>query len=71
MFLVHVKDRLTILKAGIRIIVVHVTVVLLFIFLSFEKYAISDLFIQSGFGAASAFLSAVLTLGLLPFFETG
>ncbi|MBY7143350.1 HDIG domain-containing protein [Virgibacillus sp. NKC19-3] len=69
--LIHVKDRLAILKAGIGMTIVHVTVVLLFIFLSFENYALSDLFTQFSFAIASAFLSAVLTLGLLPFFETG
>ncbi|WP_373892844.1 hypothetical protein ACUL41_08785 [Virgibacillus natechei] len=45
--------------------VVHFTVVLLFIFLSFENYAISDLFIQSGFAVTAAFLSAVLTLTII------
>lgn len=70
-FLMNIKDRLAILKAGIGVTVVNMITALLFLFLSFEKYSISDFLIQSGFGAASAFLSAVLTIGLLPFFETG
>ncbi|WP_099158542.1 HD family phosphohydrolase [Virgibacillus ndiopensis] len=70
-FLMNVKDRLAIVKAGIGMAVVNIFTVLLFLFLSFEKYSLSDLIYQSGFGFASAILSAVLTIGLLPFFETG
>lgn len=69
-FLINLKDRFAILKAGLGMTIVNVIAVLLFLFLSFEKYAIADIFILSGFGIASAFLSAVLTIGLLPFFET-
>lgn len=64
-----VKDRLAILKAGIGMAVVNVITVLLFIFLSFENYASVDVFTHAGFGIAAAFFSAVLTIGLLPFFE--
>ncbi|HEY4602672.1 MAG TPA: HDIG domain-containing metalloprotein [Cerasibacillus sp.] len=70
-FLMNVKDRLTIIKSGIGMSLVNITTVILFIFLSFEKYTLPDLFLQSGYGIASAFLSAVFTIGLLPFFETG
>ncbi|MBT2214499.1 HDIG domain-containing protein [Virgibacillus dakarensis] len=70
-FLRNIKDRLAIVRAGIGMTVVNVITVLLFLFLSFEKYSLKDLFIQSGFGFGAAFLSAVLTIGLLPFFETG
>ncbi|MEC5422220.1 HDIG domain-containing protein [Virgibacillus sp. C22-A2] len=70
-FLVNVKDRLAILKAGVGMAFVNAVTVLLFLFLSFEKYSLSDIFIQSGFAVTAAFLSAVLTIGLLPFFETG
>src|SRR5699024_7064755 len=69
-FLSNVKDRLTIVRAGIGMTVTNILLVILFSFLSFEKYEFFDLFIQSTFGVASAFLSAVLTIGLLPFFET-
>ncbi|WP_308436498.1 HD family phosphohydrolase [Virgibacillus salexigens] len=68
--LMNVKDRLAIVKAGLGIGITNMIIVVLFIFLSFEKYALSDIFIQTSFAAASAFLSAVLTIGLLPFFET-
>jgi len=70
-FLVHVKDRLAILKSGIGITIINVLTILLFLFLSFEKYSITDFLFQATFGFVSAFLSAVLTIGLLPFFETG
>lgn len=70
-FLKNIKDRLAVIKSGIGIAVINVVTVLLFIFLSFEKYTLSDLFVQSGMGIISAFLSAVFMIGLLPFFETG
>src|SRR5699024_2780454 len=45
--------------------------ILLFLFLSIEKYAWTDFLQPSGYGVIAAFLSVVLTIGLLPFFETG
>lgn len=69
-FLRNVKDRLSIVRSGIGMAIINVLTILIFILLSFEKYGLKDIMIQSGFGVASAFLSAVLTLGLLPFFET-
>jgi len=69
-FLVNVKDRLVIVKSGIGMIVVNILTVLLFVFLSFEKYSWLNLLILVSFAVVAAFLSAVLTLGLLPFFET-
>ncbi|GIP61607.1 cyclic-di-AMP phosphodiesterase PgpH [Virgibacillus pantothenticus] len=68
-FLRNVKDRLALMKAGVGIAMVNIMTVLLFIFLSFEKYALGDMWIPLSFAAASAFLSAVLTIGLLPYFE--
>lgn len=70
-FFPQVKDRLAILKAGLGIILVNILTVLLFLFLSFEKYTLIDFFLNSAYGLVSAFLAAVLTIGLLPFFETG
>ncbi|WP_164216178.1 HDIG domain-containing metalloprotein [Virgibacillus sp. YIM 98842] len=70
-FLMNVKDRLSILRSGIGMTIINVLTVLLFLFLSIEKYAMLDILIQASFGLASAFLSAVLMIGLLPFFETG
>lgn len=69
-FLVNAEDRLAIIRSGIGMAFINIVTVLIFIFLSIEKYSLSDIFIQSGFGVAAAFLSTVLTIGLLPFFET-
>ncbi|MGM8364617.1 HD family phosphohydrolase [Virgibacillus sp. W0181] len=70
-FLVNVKDRLAIVKSGIGIVSINIITVMLFLFLSFEKYSIQDILLHMGFATASALLSAILTIGLLPFFETG
>lgn len=70
-FLRDIKDRLAVIKAGLSIGIINILTILLFMFLSFEKYSWIDLLIQSGMGVASASLAAVLTIGLLPFFETG
>ncbi|ASK64416.1 hypothetical protein CFK37_13860 [Virgibacillus phasianinus] len=70
-FLMNIKDRQAILKAGVGMSIVNILAVLLFLFLSFEKYTLSDLFVQTSLGFASAILSVVFTIGLLPFFETG
>ena len=70
-FLSNVKDRLAIIKSGIGIVIINFIIVLLFLFLSFEKYTLQDILIHSGMASVSALLSAVLTIGLLPFFETG
>ncbi len=67
----NTKDRSYFLKAGFGITIVNLTVITLFIFLSFEKYTYMDLLFQGAFGVVSAFLASVLTIGLLPFFETG
>lgn len=69
-FYSNVKDRLAIVRAGLGMALINLLTVLLFIFLSFEKYALIDIFTQLGFGIVAALLSAVLTIGLLPFFET-
>ncbi|WP_430785192.1 HD family phosphohydrolase [Virgibacillus flavescens] len=70
-FLMNMKDRLAILKAGIGMSIVNILAVLVFLFLSFEKYTVSDLLMQTSLGFSSAILAVVFTIGLLPFFETG
>ncbi|MDY0408475.1 hypothetical protein [Paracerasibacillus soli] len=65
----NVKDRMTIAKTGLSLSIINILTALLFIFISFEKYSLKDMFLQSSYGVASALLSAVLTIGLLPFFE--
>ncbi|MRH43088.1 HDIG domain-containing protein [Aquibacillus halophilus] len=71
LFLINLKDRTAILKAGMGVTVVNMLTVLLFLLLSFEKYTISDALLLIGFSILAAFLSIVLTIGTLPFFETG
>lgn len=70
-FLNNVKDRLAIVKSGIGLSIVNIITVLIFIFLSFEKYTLIDILTQSGFGIVAAMSSVVLTIGLMPFFESG
>lgn len=70
-FLNNVKDRLAIVKSGIGLSIVNIITVLTFIFLSFEKYTLIDILTQSGFALVAAMLSVVLTIGLMPFFESG
>jgi len=67
----NIRDRLSLLRAGVGIAVVNVITVLSFLFLSFEKYALIDFMLPVIFAVISAILSAVLTIGFLPFFETG
>src|SRR5699024_7703827 len=69
-FLTNSKDRLAIVKAVVGTSFVNIITILLFLFLSFEKYSWTDLLIQSGYGVTSSLLSAILTIGFLPFFET-
>lgn len=69
-FLRNIKDRLAIVRAGFGMAIVNVLIVFSFIFLSFEKYSLISILTQSSFAVSSALLSAILTLGLLPFFET-
>src|SRR5699024_2311041 len=45
--------------------------IFMFIFFSFEKFALKSLLIHSSYGVGAAILAAILTIGLLPFFETG
>ncbi|MFD2046100.1 HD family phosphohydrolase [Ornithinibacillus salinisoli] len=70
-FLRNVKDRFAIVKSGLGMSLANSITVLLFVFLSFEKYSWLDLLIHTGYGVAAALLSAVLTIGLLSYFESG
>lgn len=70
-FLTNVKDRVTLIKTAFGMAIINVMIISMYIFLSFEKYELITLIIHSSFGIGAAILSAVLTIGLLPFFETG
>ncbi|GGM31267.1 cyclic-di-AMP phosphodiesterase PgpH [Paraliobacillus quinghaiensis] len=71
LFLFNVKDRTTILKASVGSAIVNLLTVLLFLFLSYEKYELFDSLLFSGYALTAAFISCVLTIGILPFFESG
>lgn len=65
-----ISERLVILKTAIGLILIHSAVIILFLFLSFEKYTWFDVFLYIGFGIAAACLSAILAIGILPLFES-
>lgn len=71
LFLTNVKDRFAIVKSALGMAMLNTCSVLIFIFLSFEKYSLIDLIVPVSFALTAALLSAVLTLGFLPIFETG
>lgn len=64
------SERLVILKTAIGLILIHSAVIILFLFLSFEKYTWFDVFLYLGLGIVAACLSAILAIGLLPLFES-
>ncbi|WP_260412260.1 HD family phosphohydrolase [Alkalihalobacillus sp. TS-13] len=65
----NVKSK--ILKAGFFVSVINSIVVLLILALTNGQFGLTDISWQVGYALFSGFISAVLTLGLLPFFEAG
>ncbi|MCD5323613.1 MULTISPECIES: HD family phosphohydrolase [Pontibacillus] len=70
-FLHNVKDKTSILKTGFGVTVVNMLLVSAFVMLTYEPISVSNLAITLGYAVLAAFLSSVLTFGLLPFFEAG
>ncbi|SDB98356.1 hypothetical protein SAMN05421734_103251 [Pelagirhabdus alkalitolerans] len=68
--LIAIKDRMTIFKTVLATGVVNILVILTFIFLSYESYQLRDIFLHSGYGFIGAIVSGILTIGVLPFFES-
>lgn len=68
--LTNVKDRTALLRTALITSFINVMTIVMFIFLSFEKFNLVQSLIHGSFGVGAALLSAVLTIGLLPFFET-
>lgn len=66
-----VRDRMSIIKTAIGMAIINVMTIMFFLFLSFQQYYFIDFIIHASFGVAAAILSVVLTIGLMPFFETG
>src|SRR5690625_983667 len=69
--LTNIKDRGTIIKVAFGMAITNIMTIVMFILLSFEKYELITLLTHAAFGIGAAILSGVLTIGLLPFFETG
>lgn len=69
-FLTNVRDRVTIVKTAFAMAIINVMTIVMFILLSFEKFELITFLIQSAFGVGAAILAAILTIGILPFFET-
>lgn len=65
------KDRVAIIKTAFGMALVNILTILIFVLLSFIQYDLIQAIIHSSYGIVAAILSAVLTIGLLPFFETG
>lgn len=70
MSLTNVKDRTALLKTAFITSLINVMTLAMFIFLSFEKFNSFSTLIHTAFAVGAAFLAAILTIGLLPFFET-
>lgn len=67
----NVEDRIQLFKTALGMTIINVMIVTMFIFLSIEKFHLTDFLLQSSFVVSAAILSIVFTIGLLPFFETG
>ncbi|HEX6922657.1 MAG TPA: HD family phosphohydrolase [Bacillales bacterium] len=61
--------RPKILKTGIFISFVNMAVVAVFLMMKTGNYSTPEILLEFGFAFLSGFLSAILTLGLMPFFE--
>ena len=68
--LIAIKDRAAIFKTVSVTGVVNILVVLGFIFLSYDSYQLSEIFLFSAYALASASLAGILSIGALPFFES-
>lgn len=68
-FLEKHNARPKILRTGLFISLINMVVVALFLMLRNGQYTPLDICLDFGFAFLSGFLSAILTLGLMPFFE--
>src|SRR5699024_9777360 len=69
--LTNICDRVIIVKVAFGMALINIIMIFMFIFFSFEIFALKSLLIHSSYGVGAAILAAILTIGLLPFFETG
>lgn len=71
LFLSKKSQRSKILQAGVFISVINLIVILALVFMQNANYDAMDFTFYIGAALASGISSAVLTIGLLPFFEAG
>ncbi|WP_246366982.1 HD family phosphohydrolase [Paraliobacillus salinarum] len=70
--MVHsIEDKTTILKASIGMAIVNASMISMFFFLSFEKNEWMTLLLYEGYGLTAALIACALTIGILPFLESG
>lgn len=65
----NARQRSSVLRAGLLVSAVNVLPISAIFMLSTSGYSWEDIFKSIGFGVGGGILAAVLTLGLLPFFE--
>src|SRR5699024_11843033 len=65
------KDRMQIMKTAFGMAISNVMIITMFILLSFEKFDSTEYLTHTAFGISAAVLSTILTVGVMPFFETG
>src|SRR5690625_3679414 len=70
-FLKNLKDRVSIIKTAFGVAIINIFTIIMFLLLSFIQYDLVQAIIHSAYGIVAAILSAILTIGMLPFFETG
>lgn len=66
-----IEDKTTILKASIGMAIVNASMISMFFFLSFEKNEWMTLLLYEGYGLTAALIACALTIGILPFLESG
>lgn len=69
--LTNIRDRVMLVKVAFGMAIINIMMIFMFIFLSFEKFDVNQLIIHLSLGIGAAILAAILTIGLLAFFETG
>lgn len=71
MLLKNITNRKELFGATLGMISANIVVIFIFAVLSVEKLNVKELLLQMGYGSGAAALSIILTIGVLPFFETG
>src|SRR5699024_12212924 len=64
------KDRMQIMKTAFGMAISNVMIITMFILLSFEKFDSTEYLTHTAFGISATVLSTILTVGVMPFFDT-